>query len=364
MVPDTATTATADAPVLHLVEGNSETEYIVAAADTVEGQAKAEFTALANVYHGLMSRPMPRELVAHMLELVVLPPKVHYEPGTRRSASVADTRCSNLRRPLNDTLELLKRWGKLMSIAVDGQTGAGKSSFLERLYGRRMLKVNDFAADITRGSDYNWMPLLTTDYALTQLMTIVTGPVCWDRSPYSNLTFAMVHYLMYIYTDREIPFDYRDPWYHLMCFAFRSNLQYTVSEINANCNTKVLFLVNSLVDVAAESMLYRGIFKNSPNDVHNATRRYTLAQYHAFCFMAEMLGPDNALVIDIAELFAHGYTFDSFQTILAEPLAWVGEPYTSKDPPAIPPNRDGTIALYNHLNRSNPMASLIRFSKK
>jgi hypothetical protein len=344
---------------------NSEVDYIVAAREKVDdGDAKAWFTAVTNIYYGMVSRPMPIEMVEHMLDLLVSQPVVQYEPGTRRYASVTETRCSSLRRPLAETLALLGKWSSLTSIAVDGQTGAGKSSFLERLYGREMQKVNMVAADITKGSDYNWLPLLTTDYALTQVMTTVTGPVCWDRSPYSNLAFAMVHWLMDIYTHREIPFDHREPWYHLTVFATRTNLLYSVSYLNAACNTKVLFLVNSLADLSAESMMYRGIYKNSPNDVFNATRRYTLAQYHAFCFMAEILGPTNALVIDIAQMLALSYSFDSFQTILAEQLAWMGEPHTSTDPAAIPPNRDGTIELYNHLGRTNQMTSLIRHSKK
>lgn len=216
--------------------------------------------------------------------------------------------------------ENLADWHNDIEIAIDGLSGGGKSTLIHSL-NRTYQKINNIAIPITQGSDYNHDPLKSMSYLFSQLVCTVNEPVCWDRSAYSNLIFHYVHLLMAHYLDKDI--DVRDSATNfriLNSFAQDLHLIDTLEIIAQHKTMRVLFIVNTDLEIAAINLMQRGTL----NDLYNAKEHnYLAAQCLVFMWFAEIL---KAPCIDLkACAFNDSFTLTTLHDLLREKLNYRGE---------------------------------------
>lgn len=204
----------------------------------------------------------------------------------------------------------LNGWHKYPSIAIDGMNGVGKSSLISSLR-RKYVKVNLIAPEVTSGSAYNIEPMKSLQYLMASI-NINAVDCAWDRCCYANLMFYFVHYLMAKFKNQRMPSDINQIYAILNTMAIDVNLPSIVTFIKNIIKTPILFLVCSDISMISMALKHR----KTPNDVYNSKEyNYQMAQYHVYCYFAQIL---DCVLIDINELFELGYTLGDIQEIIAE----------------------------------------------
>lgn len=241
----------------------------------------------------------------------------------------------------------LADWHNELEIAIDGLSGGGKSTLIHSL-NRAYQKVNNIAIPITQGSDYNHDPLKAMSYLFSQLVCIANKPICWDRSTYSNLIFHYVHLLMAHYLERDINVrDLTTNFRILNSFAQDLHLIDTLEIVRQHKPMRVLFIVNTDLEVAGLNLLQRGTL----NDVYNAKEyNYLAAQCLVFMWFAEIL---KAPCIDLnACAFNDSFTLTDLHALLRNKLNYRKDESASVGP-AITLNVHPTLVETNDwINRT------------
>lgn len=215
---------------------------------------------------------------------------------------------------MKSIFDKLKGWCDKSEIAIDGMNGTGKTSLCRMMNNRIYCKINEHPSmsrqqkdgSITSGSDYNYKPINCIEYAMLQSLTRVKKSssssssavgkgVVWDRYIYSNLVFYLVHQLMAVYGNRDVPKDSSKVYPFLNDFAVATNLYNTIDYMRSVKSIPLLILVNSNLESVALAMTRRG----GLNDITNAKEyNYQRAQEHCFRYIGRILG---AVVIDVGE---------------------------------------------------------------
>lgn len=233
-------------------------------------------------------------------------PICEYSENSKRS-NVA------LKLPILDQLEILNGWNEFNVIAVDGQNGTTKSSFVRHLR-RTNKKVNDVLPDITCGSNYNFDPLRSIEYLFAQL-SIKSHDSAWDRCHFSNLIFYYVHYLMFEFKNAAIPHDASIVWPILNKMAIDTNLVDVVDFCQRIKKVPTIFFVCRDVDWIGQSLMKRGMSTNNLNDIWNSKEyNYQMAQYHAYSWFGKLIGSP---VFDISDFLENNYTIGDMHTMIA-----------------------------------------------
>lgn len=210
---------------------------------------------------------------------------------------------------IDEMLSLLDGWNKYPSISIDGMNGVGKSSLVSNL-NRRYVKVNLIDPDVTSGADYNFQPMKSMQYLMAAINMNVKNCV-WDRCCYANLIFYFVHHLMNHYKRKLIPRDTNVVYGIFNNMAIDINLPNIITCIKNIYNIPTLFLVCSNIKMIANALKNR----KTINDIYNAKEyNYQMAQYHAYCYFARILGYP---VFDIMDFFRQHFTLGDMQQAIA-----------------------------------------------
>lgn len=191
-------------------------------------------------------------------------------------------------------------------------------------------------------------------YLLTQLKIQVKDSV-WDRSPYSNIVFYMVHAAMYHFRNTSIPHNPKEAYEFFNKLANEINLPHIVAFCNSMKPINIIFLVCSDIDYVSRKMLERGIKTKNLNDIWNSKEyNYNMAQLHAYNWWGEYL---NAPVIDVVDFISNGYTIDDMHTIIAakidrqpadESTGVIPDQKASKDLLQLLSSYENEVLVYNY----------------
>lgn len=298
---------------------------------------------------------------------VIPSPECHYVDQARRAYPhpMGPDMCLTLEK----VLERVAGWSREQAIAIDGVSGMGKSTLTSLMQNRNVIKINSIAPNLTKGSHYNKDALRTIDYIITQMQIRFSAEcrVVWDRSPVANMVYSMVHFLMDVWNDRgvPIPLDHRAVWMDMHYYFTATGLGFVIGWLIQHYTTPILILVSSDLRLAGEMMLNRGCRSGSNTDVYNAHfYNYLCAQYHAYSFFANLLGPTRAVLVDLSALLdpARNRTLDEVQAILAKAIDAEKKLPPLKPDDVIVPDRSSTDELYGTMADSAEM--LLSFSKK
>ena len=239
------------------------------------------------------------------------PVEVRYTIESKRNIAKPNLALASVEAPrtLEAFLKSIPDWKDESIICVDGMSGCGKTTMLEK-FNRKKLKVN--LSNISKADFYNYKYYYPLDYVFFAPLTKAEN-VCWDRCKYSNLIFYLVHYLMAHYdhkgTDVPAPTKFDDV--KMVCdnFFASNNMLDVIEYFEELQPTKCIYLVSSDIDVLKKSMSGRNEL-----DRWNANNiSYMRAQYHAMVYWARVL---KMPVIDIAELPQVGLDLTALQGIL------------------------------------------------
>lgn len=209
--------------------------------------------------------------------------------------------------------EQLQSFKNAPEIAIDGMSGVGKSTLLNKMH-RRCVKINEHCPETTQGSSYNISPIRTIDYLLFSTESYGHN-IVWDRCSFSNLIFYIVHELMSVYKNNMIPDDFNLVLPHIIHFIQITGLEYVFKFILARKRVPTLFLVNCDLKLVQETLCRR----NEQNDQYNATQfNYQMAQMHAYTFIALW---KNDPIIDVA-YWHHTYnlSIDDIQELIVRAI--------------------------------------------
>lgn len=225
--------------------------------------------------------------IPHSKQLAIVKIKSIWEPVVIRKSSRFSKQNENW-------FDCLDGWNEFDEIAIDGMNCVGKSSLSESL-NRRYIKINNLYPHITTGPHYNINQALAFEYMAYSTLTFGKNLV-WDRSPFSNFIFYIVHNLMNHYKDQLMPLDKREIYPKCIEFMNLVGGLNIVKLVLSKKNIPIIFMVTSDFKSLPEKLVDRG--QTNFKDLIAATQtNYQISQYYAFSFFAEML---KMPLIDIA----------------------------------------------------------------
>lgn len=241
-------------------------------------------------------------------------------------------------KSLNDLESKLPDWTNENEICIDGMSGCGKTTMMNKM-NRLYCKIK--STGLSKSSHYNIKPFHSLEYLFYQPMTICKN-VGWDRSPYSNLIFYVVHYIMAHYKENPTK-EYRKhelgecssntefvfkktplktavppPCCHqevamLLNNFYESNSILDIFKFVEDLKkTNILILVSSDINLVQYSMMNR-------EDLESATMTvcenddYLNAQYHAYMHFATIM---KCPIIDIAEYLKYNLAISDVQYLI------------------------------------------------
>lgn len=272
-------------------------------------------------------------IISDELKLQIIqynPPWTHcnYSENSRRNEQQQQQEKADDPYSLENVLMQLNGWSKYPEISIDGMNGTGKSSLCNRL-NRKYIKINSLAHHVTDGSEYNYDPIKSMEYLMSQFLTKAEN-VCWDRCPYANLIFYFVHQLMATYKNDMIPDDFSKVWPILNTYALDTQLIAVINYTQSLKSIPILFIVCKDIAYISLALLDRG----TANDVYNAKEyNYQMAQYHAYVYFGKVL---QAPVLDLTNCITKRQNLNYIQMQLQRVID------IDKDP-----NNKGTLSLPN-----------------
>ena len=255
-------------------------------------------------------------------------PVCEYHPDSRRNAT--EISVSELRIRMDDHLLRLKTlFSEADEIFIDGITGTGKTTLAKALPTRNYFKINKLLPNVTSGSKYNYQPLLGFEYLMYQILSIPTPGqrIVWDRHPFANLCFYLVHHLQSVYGNRTMPKTPYDAEISAHCsqFAATTGLYNTLSLCLSIKKMRVLILLAD-PEYLAVSLLNR----SHPNDVYNSKEHnYIIAQLHAYRFIGSLINAEFLDLSRLQKLYDESLTLSDVQRVLVDILD--GRPDESDD---------------------------------
>lgn len=193
-----------------------------------------------------------------------------------------------LSRVFND----LSKFKYCNEIAIDGPSGVGKTTLMQCM-SRKYAKINIGNHDVTNGPKYNISVIRSLSYIhvinSTECMNVV-----WDRCPFSNLIFYIVHFLVGYFENDEMPIEFSQVCPLISYFVKTTGIDNTVRWEMYEKNIPTLFLVNSDIKQLIKNLLNRGENKDFfLCGKHN----YQYGQLFAYTYFAKMT---NSPLIDIS----------------------------------------------------------------
>lgn len=180
-----------------------------------------------------------------------------------------------------NSFKLLSTFKNKDEISIDGPSGVGKTSLMEKL-NRKYCKVNLSNKIITDGPKYNISPMRSLMYRYTFLYSKGKN-VCWDRCVYSNMIFQIVSFLCAFY--ENVPESYIHVYPVIDWFVNSVHLKSTIKMCMIEKDIPILFLVNSNIKQIIQNLISRGEAK----DFYLSTNlNYQYAQLHVYTYFAKL----------------------------------------------------------------------------
>ena len=250
-------------------------------------------------------------------------------------------------KTIDSLVELLSERQYHSVIAIDGMTGVGKSSLIEKLAETRLpVKLNrkyfPTLQDETFNLRRNYEPYHSFFYfdftlRITEEMISQCLPVVWDRHCLSNYAWYAINFLLAQYSSSIIPVTYTQEisaclqqWFHEVDFP--AVVEWIKSQSK---QIEVIYLIDSSVASVANRIVKR----NNPNDIPNISDvNFLTAQLHVYRYIASMT---NSILIDFADYIdgaedidEHGSitfaTLDRIQMVLVHSLEYAGKKPTDE----------------------------------
>lgn len=197
----------------------------------------------------------------------------------------------------------LRKFKNFNEIAIDGPSGVGKTTLMKRM-NRKYAKINIGNHDVTNGPKYNISVIRALSYIhvinSTECMNVV-----WDRCPFSNLIFYIVHFLVSYYGNNEMPTEFCKVCPLISYFVKTTGIDSTVKWEMYEKKIPTLFLINSNIKQLVKNLINRGENKDFYLcGKHN----YQYGQLFAYTYFAKMT---NSPLIDISMIENIDECFDN-----------------------------------------------------
>lgn len=255
-------------------------------------------------------------------------------------------------------------------IAIDGMTGVGKSSLIQKLTTtRRTIKFNQkyfpMLADTQFNINRNIEPYYSFFYydfmqKVSQYLTEKKIPAVWDRYVLSNYAWYAINHLLVRFKNETIPAKYNTKissclhqWFHGVDFdCVVEQLKSTQPYI------QVIYLIDSSVTNVAQRLLKR----NNSSDLPNISNiNFLTAQLHVYRYIA---CKTNSILIDYANYFepdnsekANFISLENIQRVIVKQLDYNSNEFV------LPKHDDSVLDLLNCSPLSKSMSAFTKLCK-
>lgn len=187
---------------------------------------------------------------------------------------------------IHNLFEIFKNLSKFKNcneIAIDGPSGVGKTTLM-KLMSREYAKINIGNCDVTNGPKYNISIIRALSY-IHFINSTKCKNVVWDRCPFSNLIFYIVHYLVGYYGNVLMPTDFDVICPIITYFVKSTGIDNIVRWEMFEKTIPTLFLVNSNIKQLIKNLIKRGEGK----DLYLCGKHnYQYGQLFAYTYFAKM----------------------------------------------------------------------------